>query len=62
MVQVQIRVVGEMRQAVEAAVMLLQTTTGVHVARWPRQGRKSEWLAYASLELPRQPMERLASG
>jgi hypothetical protein len=39
------------RQEVETALTVLQEV-GVQVQRWPRRGRKGEWLVYASLELP----------
>jgi hypothetical protein len=62
MAQVQLRLVGKTRQEVEAALAHLQTTAGVQVQRWARQGRKGEWLVYATLDLPAQPTTSLASG
>lgn len=62
MTQVQIRLVGETRQAVEAALAHLQTTAGVQVQRWPRQGRKGEWLVYATLNLAAQSAACPVSG
>lgn len=50
MAQVQIRLVGQTRQAVEAALAQLQSV-GVQVQRGPRLGRNNEWLAYASVSL-----------
>lgn len=51
MAQVQVRLTGQTRQEVEAALAHLQTTAGVQVQRWPRQGRRGEWLVYATLDL-----------
>lgn len=50
--QLQIRLVGQSREEVEAALAQLQTVASLQVVRWPRRGRKDEWLVYASLELP----------
>ena len=50
--QVQIRLVGQGREEVEAALARLQMTAGIQVQRGPCQGRKGEWLVYASLALP----------
>lgn len=60
--QVQVRLTGQTREALEAALAHLQITAGVQVQRWPRQGRKGEWLVYATLNLPVQSAARPTSG
>ena len=49
---VQIRLVGQRLEEGEAALARLQKTVGILVQRGPCQGRKGEWLVYASLKLP----------
>jgi len=51
MAEVQIRLVGKTPQEVEAALMLLQAAAGLQVRRWPRRGRKDEWLAYGIVSI-----------
>ena len=43
--QVQVRLVGQSRQELEAALTRLQQAAGLQVRRGPRLGRKDEWLA-----------------
>jgi hypothetical protein len=51
----------EQRQQ-EAALAHLQATAGGRVVRWPRQRRKGQWLAYASLELLQPEVAHPAQG
>lgn len=51
MSQVEVRLVGPTREALEAALAHLQKTAGIQVQRGPRWGRKGDWLAYATVSV-----------
>jgi hypothetical protein len=51
MAQVEIRIIGQTRQEVEAALAHLGTMEGFQVRRDVRRGRKGDWLAYATVSV-----------
>ncbi len=58
--QVQVRLVGQTREAVEAALTRLQSV-GVQAQVPPRKGRKGDWLVYATLTPPTEGQQYWAN-
>jgi hypothetical protein len=60
--QVQVRLVGQRREEVEAVLEHLQKTAGLEVLRGVQPGKKGDWLAYASVSIPPAIRQRESEG